>query len=240
MYDWKVLATGPGHGIQLKTVRLLVPIWLSTGEKGHRPSITSTLYSDDHGKTWRCGDVAVPNVEPYVNPNETAAVELSDGTVMLNVRSESKPNRRLIVTSHDGATHWSTPRFDDALWEPICFGSLLRVSGKPPSDRSRILFANARNLSRADRKNVPGQSRERKNLSIHLSYDEAQTWPIIKTLEEGPSGYCDLAMLADGTILCFYERATPGSRNIFDTGALTLARFNLQWLTDDKDRLPTR
>ena len=28
-YDWKVLATGPGHGIQLDNGRLLVPVWLS-------------------------------------------------------------------------------------------------------------------------------------------------------------------------------------------------------------------
>jgi len=38
-YDWKVLATGPDHSIQLKTGRLVVPVWLSTGTGGnaHRP-----------------------------------------------------------------------------------------------------------------------------------------------------------------------------------------------------------
>ena len=34
-YDWRVLATGPGHGIQLQNGRLLVPVWLSTGTGGH-------------------------------------------------------------------------------------------------------------------------------------------------------------------------------------------------------------
>ena len=39
-YDWKVLATGPDHGIQIKNGRLIVPVWLSTGTGGnaHRPS----------------------------------------------------------------------------------------------------------------------------------------------------------------------------------------------------------
>ncbi len=39
-YAWKVLATGPNHSIQLKTGRLVVPVWLSTGTGGiaHRPS----------------------------------------------------------------------------------------------------------------------------------------------------------------------------------------------------------
>ena len=57
-YDWKVLATGPDHGIQLKNGRLIVPVWLSTGTGGnaHRPSMTATVYSDDQGKTWNVGE----------------------------------------------------------------------------------------------------------------------------------------------------------------------------------------
>nr|WP_201723955.1 sialidase family protein [Rhodopirellula sp. SM50] len=35
-YDWHVLATGPGHGIQLRNGRLLVPVWLSTATKPPR------------------------------------------------------------------------------------------------------------------------------------------------------------------------------------------------------------
>jgi hypothetical protein len=60
---WVVLATGPGHGIELKDGRLLVPIWLSLGTGGgaHGDSVVSTLYSDDRGATWTPGDIAVPN-----------------------------------------------------------------------------------------------------------------------------------------------------------------------------------
>ena len=111
-YDWKVLATGPNHSIQLKTGHLVVPVWMSTGTGGnaHRPSVTATIFSDDQGKTWKAGDIAVPCTEEWINPNETVAIELNDGHVMLNVRSESKAHRRLIVTSPDGATKWSTPK----------------------------------------------------------------------------------------------------------------------------------
>ena len=91
-YAWKVLATGPDHGIQLKNGRLIVPVWLSTGTGGnaHRPSVTATIYSDDQGKTWHAGEIAVPCTEEWINPNETVAVELADGRVMLKSRSESK------------------------------------------------------------------------------------------------------------------------------------------------------
>jgi len=139
VYPWKVLATGPDHGIQLRTGRLVVPVWLSTGTGGnaHRPSVTATIYNDDQGKTWHAGEIAVPCTEELINPNETVAVELADGRVMLNSRSESKAHRRLVTTSKDGATNWSTPRFDDALLEPICMGSIVRYSlakdgGKKP------------------------------------------------------------------------------------------------------------
>ena len=57
------------------------------------------------------------------------------------------------------------------------------------------------------------------------------------TVETGFSGYSDLAVTRDGTILLFYERDSTDGKNIFKTGFLTLARFNLEWLTDKKDAL---
>jgi sialidase-1 len=238
-YEWKVLATGPGHGIQTKSGRLIVPVWLSTGTGGHahRPSVTSVVYSDDQGKTWHRGDVAVPNTDEWIFPNETVIVELVDGSVMLNVRSESKKHRRIIVTSKDGATQWSEPRYDDALVEPICMASIIRLSSKPASDQNRIIFANPHNLERADGQAKAGGNRDRKNLSIKLSTDEGQTWSVNKSLEPGYSAYSDLAVLPDGTILCLYERgrrADAEKKKPTSYAGLTLARFNLEWLTDGK------
>jgi sialidase-1 len=183
--------------------------------------VAATIYSDDGGKTWKAGDIAVPNTEEFVSPNETAAVELSNGRVMLNVRSPSKAHRRILVSSKDGATGWSHPEFHPQLVEPICFGSMVRLS------RDRILFVNPDNLERADGKNEPGTSRDRKNLTVWLSYDEGKTWAVKRSVEAGPSAYADLAVLPDKTILCLYETR----------GSLTLARLTLDWLTDGKDKL---
>ena len=236
-YDWKVLATGPGHGIQLKSSRLVVPVWLSTGTGGHahRPSVTTTIVSDDNGQTWQRGEIAVPNTDEWINPNETVVVQLANGRVMLNVRSESKTHRRLVTISPDGATGWSKPRFEDALLEPICMASIIRLSEKPASDKNRIVFANPHNLARADGKEVEGKSRDRRNLSIKLSDDDGQTWAVSKVLEPGMSAYSDLAVLPDGTLLCFYERGRETDteqKKPTNYALLTLARFNLEWLTD--------
>ncbi|OAI54187.1 exo-alpha-sialidase, partial [Planctomyces sp. SCGC AG-212-M04] len=157
-YDWKVLATGPDHGIQLKNGRLVVPVWLSTSEGGnaHRPSVSSTIYSDDHGKTWHAGQIAVPLTNEIINPSETLAIELADGQVMLNARNESKAHRRLITISPDGATNWTKPKFDDALVEPICMGSLIRLSTEKSGGKNRILFANPANLEKSNGAAEPG------------------------------------------------------------------------------------
>ncbi|HYR59601.1 MAG TPA: sialidase family protein, partial [Chthoniobacteraceae bacterium] len=187
---------------------------------------------DDQGKTWHAGEVAVPCTDEWINPNETVAIELADGSVMLNVRSESKAHRRLVTTSKDGATGWSTPKFDDALLEPICMGSIVRYSLAKDGAKNRILFSNPDNLSRADGKEEPGKNRDRKNVSVKLSYDEGATWPVKKTIEPGPSMYSDVAVTKSGTILCFFGRGDkPGFAGEF----ITLARFNLEWLTDGKD-----
>jgi sialidase-1 len=242
-YDWKVLATGPAHGIQLRGGRLVVPVWLSTGTGGHahRPSVAATIFSDDAGATWHPGEIAVPNTADWLHPNETVVVELADGRVMLNVRCESKRHRRLVTTSRDGATDWAPPAFDDALLEPICMASIVRHSlAGAGGSRNRILFANPHWLERADGKAVPGGSRDRKNVSVKLSYDEAATWPVDKPLEPGFSGYTDLAVLPDGTILCFYERGSLDGKNIYRTGRLTVARFNLEWLTDGADSVAAK
>jgi sialidase-1 len=221
---WVVVATGPGHGIQLKNGRLLLPIWLSLGTGGgaHGDSVTSTLYSDDHGRTWHSGEEAVPNNSETPSPNETTAVQLADGRVMLNVRSPSKQQRRIVVFSKDGATHWSAPVFDDQLAEPICFASMVRYSLK----KKRLLFVNPDNLSRADGKETPGLARDRKNVTVRLSNDDGKSWPVKRVLEPGPSAYSDLAVLPNGDILCFYE---AGEKTPYDK--LTVARFNLEWVT---------
>jgi sialidase-1 len=108
-YAWKVLATGPGHGIQLRSGRLLVPVWLSLGTQGngHAPSVTATIYSDDRGKTWNAGQIAGTDTPEMPSPNETTAVQLNDGRVMLNMRAPSVRQRRIVTFSKDGTTGWS-------------------------------------------------------------------------------------------------------------------------------------
>ena len=229
-FKYRVVATGPGHGIQLTNGRLIVPIWLAKRHI-HRPSVISVIYSDDRGKTWNRGEVISGELE---NPSETTAAQLSDGSVLLNIRNESKMNRRAISISRDGKSNWTAPVFDNALLEPTCFASIIRLTSKQKEDRNRILFVNP--------DSIEGETTElfnlrpRQNLSVKLSYDECKTWPVSKSIEPGSSGYADLAVGEDYTIYCLYERNCPIEKD-FDTAAMTIARFNLEWLTNNEDNI---
>ena len=128
-YPWRVIATGPGHGIQLRNGRFIVPLWMSdgsgtefgAGRLGHRPSTVAGIYSDDHGRTWQRSDIVVRTEADIVNPSETLPLELDDGRVLFNIRTEASRHRRLVSISPDGAAGWSTPEFDDALLEPCAW-----------------------------------------------------------------------------------------------------------------------
>jgi sialidase-1 len=212
-HPWRVIATGPGHGIKLRTGRLVVPVWLSlgTGGNGHGDSVVATVYSDDAGRTWHAGDIAADG--SYLrSPNETAVAELSDGRVMLNIRhggvaSDPGPNGttwRGVVTGPDGAAAWSRPRLDKSLPEPVCMGSLLSFTH---AGKHRLLFVNPDN----------GADRKRRNVTVRVSDDDGGAWRVMRVIDPGTSGYADLAADADGTVYCLYERG----RNV---EALTLVR----------------
>jgi sialidase-1 len=219
-YPWRVVATGPNHGIQLRSSRLVVPIWLSRGSEeaggDHRPSVVSSLYSDDEGQTWHCGDIVAQEREPAHNPNETVAVELRDGRVLFNMRSETGEHRRLIATSPDGATNWSCPHFHPELFEPVCHAGLVRAGDD-------LVFSNP---------NPPQGPWHRNNLVIKLSPDDGQTWPVQRVLVPGSAGYCDMGVLPDGTLLCYYEWCLDNEQ-VYRKDVHTLARFDRTWLLTD-------
>jgi sialidase-1 len=111
-------------------------------------------------------------------------------------------------------------------------GSIIRYSLASDGGKNRILFCNPDNLNRADGQEEPGKNRDRKNVTVKLSYDEGLTWPVARSIEPGPSMYSDIAVAKSGTILCFYG---SGKKPGFAGDTLTLARFNLEWLTNGTD-----
>ncbi len=209
--DWTWYATGPGNGIQLKSGRLVIPG--NHARRGSQSRHSHVIYSDDHGHTWKRAGVLGEKT------NESQVVELSDGSLLINMRSYHGKNRRAVAISKDGGLSWSEVTLDQALIEPVCQASILRCTGQSRKSRSRILFSNPADTSRV-------------RMTVRVSYDEGKTWAASKLLHEGPSAYSSLAVLRDSTIGCLYER---GDQHPYQT--ITFARFNIEWLTEGKDSL---
>ena len=242
-WPWRVIATGPGHGIQLRNGRLVVPVWLAKAEGGaHSNSVVATIHSDDRGATWQRGDIAVPRAAADTpGTNEPIVAQLGDGRVMLIARNHAPVHRKIVTFSPDGSTGWSPYGFAEALIEPICQTSLFSYDDPAAPGKTRLLFSGPASLKSASGAANPGSRRARENLSVKLSSDDGRTWAATRALEPGPSAYSDLAVLPDGTILCLYENGRPGAtrpnstRTDWPYARITLARFNFAWLTDARD-----
>lgn len=217
-HPWKVIATGPGHAIQLRGGRIVVPIWLAYGSAGaHHPSAAATIVSDDGGLTWQAGDLAVPGGDGRGDPNESIAAERSDGGVLLLSRNVSAPNRKLITIGPDGATGWGAPAFRADLPEPVCMAGLVAHPTRP----GMMVMSCPDSLPRDDAgAEIPAGRAKRRNLALRVSLDDGRTWPHVRVLEPGPSAYSDLAVLPDGTLVCLYEAGD----------AIVAARIPFDWL----------
>lgn len=201
--DWTWYATGPGVGIQTRTGRLVIPC--DNKVVGNKARQSHVIFSDDRGETWKVSDPIGPNC------NESQVVELTDGTLLLNMRSYQANNRRRVALSKDGGQTWSRPTEDAALIEPVCQASLIRSPGKP----GRLLFSNP-------------ASTKREQMTVKLSRDDGKTWPVARLLHKGPAAYSCLTMLPSGEVGILYER---GSQSAYEN--ITFARFGFGWLTSD-------
>lgn len=199
-YDWTVIAAGPGHGTRLSNGRLVVPVWYACNPASitaHSPSACGTIYSDDRGATWHAGDVL--NSDLLIDPNESAVAELSDGRVLINMRS-SRPGRafaehrgvpegehyRAVAVSKDGATGWTDVRFDTSLRDPVCAAGLAGCPGG-------ILYSGC------------DSERSRTYLTLHASPDDGASWTD-SLMYEPLGGYSDVCYNPrTGTAFVAYE-----------------------------------
>ena len=213
--SWTWYATGPCHGIQLKNGRLVIPCDFVHGSNHDysESAYSHLIYSDDGGAIWKIGGIAQKGT------NESTVVQTASGALYLNSRAYHKTGTRFHSWSYNNGN--SLTDFGEAkeLVEPVCQASIIRFTEENYYAKNRILFSNP-----------AGTTRD--HMRVRLSYDECRTWPVSKLLNEGPSAYSDLAIAPDMSILCFYER---GVKNPYEK--ISLAQFNLEWLTDNEDSL---
>ncbi|XP_067394768.1 sialidase-4 [Emydura macquarii macquarii] len=129
--DWATFALGPGHGIQLKSGRLLLPAYAyhidckeCFGKLCKTTPHSFTFYSDDHGQSWRFGECipSLPSVECQM-----VSVDEEDGSNVLYCNARSPLGFRVQALSMDDGAVFHYGQLVQKLVEPPhgCHGSVI-------------------------------------------------------------------------------------------------------------------
>jgi len=193
--SWGWYATGPGFGIQLKSWkykgRMVIPANHTYDDpdgnvrKGPFSYGAHVLISDDHGKSWRKSAPIHPGC------NESAVTELSDGKLLMNMRSYNGKNCRAISYSRDGSETWSQVEYDYQLVEPICQASILNYGIY--KGKQIHFFSN------------PAVTSGRTHMTIKYSENDCRDWAGSTLIDANPSAYSCLVKLPNGNVGIFYE-----------------------------------
>lgn len=201
--EWWLFAPAPGNGITLKDGTLVFP---TQGRDSLGVPFSNITYSKDGGKSWITSNAA------YTNTTECGVVELSDGSLMLNMRDsrndkdKSDTNGRAVFTTKDLGQTWIEHQSSHGtLIESVCMGSLYKHNyGK---GKSILLFCN------------PATKTGRHNMRLKYSLDEGKTWSEGLLLDEGDSyGYSSITSVDKDTIGVLWE----GSRSQMAFRAVSL------------------
>lgn len=192
--EWWLFAPAPGHGITLKNGTLVFP---TQGRDKTGEPFSNITWSKDGGKTWITSEPA------YYNTTECMAVELSDGSVMLNMRDNrnrgnaENNGRRICTTTDLGKTWTEHPTSRKALIEPTCMASIHQhLYTENGEQKSLLLFLNPNSISTRD------------HITLKVSYDDGNTWPEERWIlldEYRGRGYSCITSIDDNTIGILYE-----------------------------------
>jgi len=214
---WGWYATGPVHSIQIQRGthrgRLVIPCDHRLSDDGvdRGPNGAQAVISDDHGRTWRLGALD-ETYDDGLNANETAVVELKDGSLYFNTRDQKgeAAGTRGEAWSRDGgesfesgSEEWKAFRpVQGVLDPPVVQCALLRVNG------DLILF------SGPDENGPSGKGRS--DLRIRYSVDGAQSWHDGPLVHVGPAAYSDMVPLDGGRVGVLFEMGQPGQINPYE------------------------
>ena len=192
---WNLFFQGPGRGITLADGTLVFPAQFKDDQKVPYSTI---IYSKDHGKTWSVGAGAKSNT------TESQIVQLTDGSLMLNMRDDRNKtekgdnNGRAVAITRDLGQTWTVhSSSNSALPESNCQASILAAKVMVDGiSRDVLFFSN------------PNDKISRAHMTLKVSLDQGTTWPIAYQTELNSAdsfGYSCLTMVDDHTIGILYE-----------------------------------
>ena len=180
----RYVATGPGHGVQLASGRLLVCCDHATSadpKSRHIPGASTAIrshamLSDDFGSSWRVSNSLEDGDECSIAP-------LANGSLLMEMRQSTVANssvykRRQFAVSHTQGSSWSAPStapFPFVGGSNDCEASMVRLPGS-----ARLIMS------------APHHMNGRQNMSLFVS-DTGESWRALRQVDPGASGYSSLA-----------------------------------------------
>ena len=206
---WRASFFGSGNGLRTSTGRIM---FVAAIREGSAQSLNNyAVYSDDNGETWHVSGRA------SVGGDEAKVTELVDGRILMSIRHGGN---RWYNISEDGGETWqpTTSTWHD-ITAPACNGDIIRYTSiNQGHDCNRLLHSVPYGNSRTD-------------VTVYVSYDEGETWPVKKCIVPYSSAYSSLCILPDGTIGLYVEEEYAGASGY----STVFYNFSLEWLTDGQD-----
>lgn len=193
---------GPGAGIQMHGDRFKDRLIVPTRQTDGKISKNRTVYSDDHGETWKVGRSAPEGGEYQI-------AESPYNILKYNLRAPK--GKRTVAVSEDGGVSWGESHIDFRLQSSVdyggCQGSMLGI------DNMLFYVGPAGGLGGAN-------NEDRQNLFIYRSLNGGESWGNDHLLYDKSAGYSCITQLSDGRLAIVFEtsdsegfpKMTPGNR----------------------------
>jgi sialidase-1 len=189
--------TGFNHdrAIQLRSGRILMPLFYTTDYRVQPRILTRLYYSDDEGANWTPSETIVDIPDSKAGAQEPGVIELKDGRVMMWIRNST--GKIYKCYSSDRGRTWSKA-------EPMNLQSPLSPQSikRHPKTGDLILVWN----------NSPDK---RWPLTAAVSRDDGETWTNIRNLDTEPDrtfAYTSIEFLPDRALFTYYVGPAPGVR----------------------------
>lgn len=185
---------------RLSSGRLLAPVAYTDDVERSNHFVSFCFLSDDDGKTWRRGRGSVD--QPRRGAMEPDVVELSDGRVMMIVRTQ---------LGHIGAAH--SPDGGDTWGEPFAVGVTAPEApatiDRLPATGDLLLIWNNRFAA------GQGHGGRRTPLTAAVSSDDGKTWRHVRDLEtrdDHTYAYTSLRFVGSRAVLSYWDHDQSSGR----------------------------
>ncbi|XP_071943238.1 sialidase-2-like [Antedon mediterranea] len=211
-------APGPGHGIKLKSGRLMVPgnyfvkdhigmHLVDLDNFSNTTNYANVIYSDDFGDNWQTGGKIPFSQEPKsgypIHTNEATVVELDNGTVMLNTRTLNALLPRIQSYSVDGGLTFSYPKIKQELIEPgfKIVDDFYTIPSKAAGCQGSVIAFPSPDPNHPRKRwllfSNPASRKFRDYMTVKLSLDGGETWSPGWMVYNLKSSYSDLTYFED-------------------------------------------